>query len=305
MKTRGILWLVAVAMLSIGAQVDPVHGASKSTPSASDMSQAIQPETAREQQEKQKKLEQQNLQEQQRLQDSTLKEKGESPSYSGTPKIGGQAGASEFPLPAFPQLKGELVKIEGEVYTIRDAEGKEIQVQTDKNTEMGRPSFHVGDMVEVKRTLKGYAMSVNPTSAPEKSAGSPDLGSPQASKQTVSGEVLRIEEGKYWVKDRDGHEVALIVNQNTRMSCPQTGSMSGMLPDPNASDKPENKGQPQDLARTAEQPGSEVGPGTKPSADSSVCKFKVGDKIEADISDMGAATFIKTAGRPQPGQPLP
>ena len=131
-----------------------------------------------------------------------MKEKGESPSYSGTPKIGGQAGASEFPLPAFPQLKGELVKIEGEVYTIRDAEGKEIQVQTDKNTEMGRPSFHVGDMVEVKRTLKGYAMSVNPTSAPEKSAGSPDLGSPQASKQTVSGEVLKIEEGKYWVKDR-------------------------------------------------------------------------------------------------------
>ena len=41
------------------------------------------------------------------------------------------------------------------------------------------------------------------------------------------------------------------------------------------------------------------------SAAASECAFKKGDMIEAEISDMGAATFIKQAGRAQPGQPLP
>jgi hypothetical protein len=127
-------------------------------------------------------------------------------------------------------------------------------------------------------------------------------------KQAVRGEILKVEGENYVIKDGHGNEVRLAVNQNTRIFCgSQTGS--SLLPAPSASDKPGAQGQLQDLSRTNEQQGSEVGPGTKGTASnkqaSSECKFKPGEMIEAEISDMGAATFIKQAGRAQPGQPLP
>ncbi len=130
----------------------------------------------------------------------------------------------------------------------------------------------------------------------------------------VKGEVLKVEGDKYTVKDQTGTEVSLMVNQNTRMDCGQgTGSLSGFQPrEQTATDRPlgqgdqlqkQNKeGKVQDLSRTNEQPGSEVGKAIKPgespdlSASSSsqgACAFKPGDKIEAEVSDMGAATMIK------------
>jgi len=56
------------------------------------------------------------------------------------------------------------------------------------------------------------------------------------------------------------------------------------------------------LSRTNEQPGSDVGKAIKPgespdlsasSGSQAACAFKAGDKIEAEVSDMGAATMIK------------
>jgi len=133
----------------------------------------------------------------------------------------------------------------------------------------------------------------------------------------VKGEVLRVDGDKYTVKDQSGTEVSLMVNQNTRMDCGQgTGSLSGFQPrEQTATDRPvgdqrqargeqkqSKEGKLQDLSRTNEQPGSEVGKAIKPgetpdlSASSSsqgACAFKPGDKIEAEVSDMGAATLIK------------
>jgi hypothetical protein len=128
----------------------------------------------------------------------------------------------------------------------------------------------------------------------------------------VKGEVLKVEGDKYTVKDQAGSEVSLTVNQNTRMDC-GTGSLTGFQPrEQTATDRPsgQTRGEPkqgqegklQDLSRTNEQPGSEVGKAIKPgespdlSASSSsqgACAFKAGDKIEAEVSDMGAATLIK------------
>lgn len=269
----------------------------------------LQSETPQEQLEKQQRLDRQNLQEQQRLQNPSLMDKGETPPYKETPQLGGQkqAGPSDFPQPSFPFMKGEFIKVEGDMYTLRDAEGKEVQVRVDKNTKMAR-TFNVGDWIEVQRTLQGYALAMNEATAP-KAAGLPPGSGPElgGAKQAVRGEVLKIDGDKFVIKDRDGHEVAMIINQNTRMFCGPEGSMSSLLPAPSASDMPQAKGQPQDLARTNEQKGSEVGPGTKSEGTAAApeCKFKVGDKIEAEISDMGAATFIKQAGRPQPGGRIP
>ena len=132
---------------------------------------------------------------------------------------------------------------------------------------------------------------------------------------TVKGEVLKIEGDKYTVKDQAGTEVSLLVNQNTRMDCGQgTGSLSGFQPrEQTTTDRPLDQGDQrqaqgtqkqgqegklQDLSKTSEQPGSEVGKATdagKTASSSSQagCAFKPGDKIEAEVSDMGAATMIK------------
>ena len=295
-----------------------------SVPSAAD-GPGIKSESAQEQQDKQRRIDQQNLGEKQRLQPQSMKEGVETPLYKENQPIGGQkqAGPADFPQPAFPWVKGELMQIDGQYYVIKDAEGKEVRVHVDKGTKMDG-TFNVGDILEVNRTLPGHALEVrkasSPMKTPESSASSgTGKGSSErivkdeqvtlsGAKQAVRGEILKVEGENYVIKDGHGNEVRLAVNQNTRMFCgSQTGS--SLLPAPSASDKPGAQGQLQDLSRTNEQQGSEVGPGTKGTASnkqaSSECKFKPGEIIEAEISDMGAATFIKQAGRAQPGQPLP
>jgi hypothetical protein len=220
------------------------------------------------------------------------------------------------------------MQIDGEYYVIKDAEGKEVRVHVDKGTKMDA-AVHVGDAVEVNRTLPGHALEIRKASTPLMTpASSASSGTGKSSsegiikddqvtlggaKQAVRGEVLKVDGENYVIKDGHGNEVRLAVNQNTRMFCgSQTGS--GLLPSPSASDKPGGQGQMQDLSRTNEQQGSEVGPGTKSARNkkqdgssqaSTECKFKPGEMIEAEVSDMGTATFIKQAGRAQPGQPLP
>ena len=95
-----------------------------------------------------------------------------------------------------------------------------------------------------------------------------------------------------------------------RLDCGQgTGSLSGFQPrEQSATDRPLGQGDQargeqkqgqegklQDLSRTSEQPGSDVGKSTGAASSSSqaACAFKPGDKIEAEVSDMGAATMIK------------
>ncbi len=272
-----------------------------------------------------------NLEEQQRLQAQGREDPGIYPP-DFKPELGGQqqAGAGDFPKPAFPLVKGELMTIEGDFYTVQDIEGKQVRLHVDKNTKMdcgpdfqGTCTFSIGDKLEARRIAptddhasairklsSSEAAELSKAVSPVGSAASGRVKEEQVTlggaKQAVRGEVMKVDGERYVIKDHHGSEVSFVVNQNTRMWCgPEAGSSSDLLPAPSASDKPGAKGQPQDQSGTAEQKGSQVGPGTRPSGTSAGCAFKTGDKIEAEISDMGAATFIKMAGRPQPGQPLP
>lgn len=323
MTRRGWVGLTTIAVLLNFGSVPA--GAESGSPAllAADQG-SMQPETSQEQQQKKQKMDQQNLQEKQRRQ--APDRSSEDPAYKENQPIGGQkeAGPADFPQPAFPWVKGQLMQIEGEFYVLKDAEGKDVRIHVDKGTKMAG-SFQVGDILEAKRTLQGHALEIKKAAGPlatSPSSASSGAGpgsserimkdeqvSLSGAKQAVRGEVLKMEGNNYVIKDGHGNEVRLMVNQNTRMFCGPEKTGAGLLPAPSASDKPDLKGQPQDLGKTAEQPGSEVGPGTKPSKDKSAaaseCAFKQGDMIEAEISDMGAATFIKQAGRAQPGQPLP
>jgi len=273
-----------------------------------------------------------NLEEQQRFQAKSKDDPGTYPP-DFKPEIGGQQknAPGDFPKPAFPLIQGELMSMEGEFYTIQDLEGKQVRLHVDKNTKLdcgsdskGTCNFAIGDKIEARRVTPTdpHASDMRKLSPAEIAAMSKVVSPVGAAtgdrikdqqvtlggaKQAVRGEVLRVQGEQIWIKDHHGSEVAFVINQNTRMLCgSDTSSFSGMFPEPSASDKPGSKGQPQDQARTNEQPGTEVGPGTKSSAGGkSDCSFKTGDKIEAEISDMGAATFVKMAGRAQPGQPLP
>jgi len=285
----------------------------------------LRSQTAQEQQERQQGLQRQNIEERNRLEASALKERGgmEIPPYAENQPIGGQQGAgrADFPQPAFPFVKGELVQIEGEFYTLRDAEGKEVRVHVDKGTNMDK-SVRIGDIIEVQRTLPGHAVSIKRASGPlvkPPSSASSGMGMGASegvikdtqitlggAKQAVRGEVLQIDGEQYLIKDGHGNEIRLVVNQNTRMFCgADHGSPSSLLPVPSASDRPDAKA-PQDLSLTDKQQGSDVGPGTRAgNLEAGQCRFKKGELIEAEVSDMGVATFVKQAGRRQPGQPLP
>lgn len=264
----------------------------------------------------------QNLLERQRLEKPALQYRNiVTPRYQDTPSIGGQqkAGPADFPQPTFPFFTGELWNIRGPIYTVKDAEGKEVRVHVDNRTAMEEP-VHIGDMIEVHRTLRGHALSIQQATAPMEGRASSSSGTGLRSRTrivpaaqvtlggaepVVRGEVLAIEGNHYLVRDGHGNVQRFAVNQNTRIYCgAQKGSMADLLPDPIATDMPRPKGQPEDRALTASQRGSEVGPGTR-STPAFDCGFKPGDEIEAEVSDMGRATFIQVAGQPQPGQPLP
>jgi hypothetical protein len=278
-------------------------------------------------------LTRQNLEEQQRLQARRQDEPSLYPP-DFKPEIGGekQAGPGDFPKPAFPWVKGELVQTEGEFYTIQDIEGKQIRLHVDKNTKMDcgpdikkdSCTFSFGDKIAARRTsvtdlhvseirkltpseIKELASAITPVSPATGDRVKDEDVTLGGAKQAVRGEVVKVEGKNYVLRDHHGNEMRVVINQNTRMWCgPETGSISGLLPEPSASDKPDATGQPQDQAGTAQQKDSDVGPGTKSSAGARMdCVFKSGDKIEAEVSDMGVATFIKLAGRAQPGQPLP
>jgi hypothetical protein len=308
--------MLSFAMSGCSTTADQTAGNEGSRP-------GLRSENAQEQRDIQERIQQQNMEERRRLEGTTKREPSstEVPPYTENQPIGGQqsAGAADFPQPAFPFVKGVLMQIEGEYYTLQDAEGKNVRVHVDKATKMDG-TFHIGDVVEVQRTLPGHAIALRRASSPL-NTGSSAMGSDRdrliqdsqvslgGAKQTVRGEVLQLDGDKLLVKDGHGNEVRFAVNKNTRMFCAgDQSSVSSLQPIPSASDNPNAKG-PQDLSLTAEQQGSQVGPGTRSSgiADSGgrPCKFNKGELIEAEVSDMGVATFIKPAGRRQPGQALP
>jgi uncharacterized protein YdeI (BOF family) len=75
------------------------------------------------------------------------------PSAPSTEKMGKSGSA------AGQTIKGEVLKVEGENYTIKDASGKEIRIHVDKSTKTHGP-LKVGDKVEAEATPEGHATSV-------------------------------------------------------------------------------------------------------------------------------------------------
>ncbi len=69
--------------------------------------------------------------------------------------------AGEMAAPGSQAITGDLLKIEGEFYVVKDAAGKEIRLHVDKSTKL-EGSIKTGDKIEAQATEKGHALSVKP-----------------------------------------------------------------------------------------------------------------------------------------------
>ena len=78
-------------------------------------------------------------------------------------------------------VRGKLVKIENEVYTVKDRAGKEVRLHVDKDTHMGNVNlkdefFKEGDRVEAYVTPTGHAYSLSILRAQPNSPNDPEGG---------------------------------------------------------------------------------------------------------------------------------
>ena len=67
------------------------------------------------------------------------------------------ADLTESPAPK--TVKGDLLKIDGEFYVLKDMAGKEIRLHADKTTVLDG-AIKAGDKVEVQATEKDHAVSI-------------------------------------------------------------------------------------------------------------------------------------------------
>ena len=56
-------------------------------------------------------------------------------------------------------VKGELLKIQGEFYTVKETSGNEVRLHVNKETKMDIP-VNVGDKIEAERTASDHAVSI-------------------------------------------------------------------------------------------------------------------------------------------------
>lgn len=61
--------------------------------------------------------------------------------------------------PTGQTVKGDLLKIDGEFYVVKDISGKEIRLHVDKTTAVDG-AIKVGDKVEAQATEKNHAASI-------------------------------------------------------------------------------------------------------------------------------------------------
>ncbi len=120
----------------------------------------------------------------------------------------GSVGIANYSYAAGSKIvEGDVLKIEGEFYTVHDTAGHEVRLHVDKATHLEGGPFKAGDKVEAHVTDQGHARSIVHLTAAGKMA--------TAGSKIVEGDVLKIEGEFYTVHDVAGHEVRLHVNKTT------------------------------------------------------------------------------------------
>jgi len=72
--------------------------------------------------------------------------------------------AGDMAAPGSQAIKGDLLKIDGEFYVVKDASGKEVRLHVDKTTKV-EGALKAGDQIEAQASEKGHALSIKPAGA--------------------------------------------------------------------------------------------------------------------------------------------
>ena len=67
--------------------------------------------------------------------------------------------AGDMAAPSTQTVDGDLLKIDGEFYVVKDMAGKEIRLHVDKTTALDG-AIKVGDKIEAQATEKNHAASI-------------------------------------------------------------------------------------------------------------------------------------------------
>ena len=74
------------------------------------------------------------------------------------------ASPGEMAAPGSQAIKGDLLKIDGEFYVVKEASGKEVRLHVDKTSKL-EGSFKAGDKIEAQASPQGHALSIRPAGA--------------------------------------------------------------------------------------------------------------------------------------------
>jgi hypothetical protein len=69
--------------------------------------------------------------------------------------------ADDMAAPSTQTIKGDLLRIDGGFYMVKDTAGKEIRLHVDKTSQLDG-TFKAGDKIEAQATEKGHASFVRP-----------------------------------------------------------------------------------------------------------------------------------------------
>lgn len=72
--------------------------------------------------------------------------------------------AEPMTAPGSQIVKGDLLKIEGEFYVVKEASGKEVRLHVDKSSKL-EGAFKAGDKIEAQASPQGHALSIKPAGA--------------------------------------------------------------------------------------------------------------------------------------------
>ncbi len=109
------------------------------------------------------------------------------------------------------KVEGELIKIEGRYYVIKDVHGKEMYLLVSPDTELAGP-FKPGDRVEVWTSPIEHAIAIRSTSLVL------DSERIEVATHSLKGKLIGIEGKYYVVVGADGKEIRLLVNQDTELA---------------------------------------------------------------------------------------
>ena len=108
-------------------------------------------------------------------------------------------------------------------------------------------------------------------------------------KYVVEGEILDIDGSRYFIKDDDtGEEVAVIVNRDSRVICPPSPG-GGVITKQDVEDRGQTE---QQKSQGQRQDETAIGGGYHIGATAN-CNFAKGDRVKAEISDVGTVTTVR------------